>query len=89
MPLLLRIELNGSLRTIYDERLDLRPLGRLQIRRGSHVEPTPAGDWLADLSPVHGPLLGPFSRRSLALAAEREWLEQHWLQRGAPLHSTC
>jgi hypothetical protein len=33
--------------------------------------------WSANLSPVRGPKLGPFPRRSQALAAERQWLEQH------------
>lgn len=79
MSLPLRIEPGGLLRTLYDERLDLRPLGQIQIHRGSHVEPTPTGDWLADLSPVQGPCLGPFPVRSLALTAERDWLERHWL----------
>lgn len=30
--------------------------------------------WWADLSPVNGPLLGPFLSRSSALEAEVEWL---------------
>ena len=37
------------------------------------------GRWSADLAPVCGPSLGPFALRSEALAAEREWLETHWL----------
>jgi len=32
------------------------------------------GAWVADLRPVNGPLLGPFAKRSVALAAEEEWL---------------
>jgi hypothetical protein len=44
------------------------------IRRASHVEADKAGRWFADLSPVAGPVLGPFDRRSEALAAEHEWL---------------
>lgn len=31
----------------------------------------------ADLSPVGGPLLGPYQRRSEALAAEVQWLAEH------------
>jgi len=69
----------GSIRCLYGEELDLHQLGQLTIARGSHVEPTPAGEWTADLSPVDGPVLGPFDSRSEALTAEREWLEQHWL----------
>ena len=31
------------------------------------------------MKPVDGPVLGPFNMRSQALAAERRWLEKHWL----------
>ncbi len=75
----LLIEPGGAIRCVYDEQLDLQSLGRLSIQRGSHVEPTDDGQWTADLSPVQGPLLGPFASRTEALAAEREWLETHWL----------
>ena len=44
-----------------------------------HVEPEEQGRWLADLSPVNGPVLGPFDHRSEALQAEHDWLERHWL----------
>jgi hypothetical protein len=70
---------DGSVKAIYDEALDLATLGRLSIRRASHVEPTPEGRWQADLRPVSGPLLGPFDRRSEALNAEHAWLDLHWL----------
>ncbi len=53
--------------------------GSMNIQRGSHVEPTADGQWTADLSPVAGPVLGPFTLRTAALAAERQWLEEHWL----------
>ncbi len=76
------IDPSGGVRCIYDELLPLAELGRLSIQRGSHVEPDDAGQWTADLSPVGGPLLGPFETRSLALDAEREWLEQNWLGHG-------
>ena len=69
----------GQVRCVYGEALDLATLGQLTIRRGSYVEPLSDGRWTADLSPVHGPLLGPFTGRSEALAAERTWLDCHWL----------
>jgi len=75
----LRITTGGTVLCIYGEAIDLGGLGTLAIRRGSMVEPTSAGEWTADLSPVAGPLLGPFASRSLALAAEQAWLQQHWL----------
>ena len=74
------IENDGTIRCLYDEALDLAPLGNLQIQRGSHVEPDDHGRWLADMSPVNGPLLGPFSKRSDALTADVDWLTTHWLQ---------
>ena len=70
---------DGTLRTLYDERLDLTSLGPVTIERASHVEPTPGGLWTADLSPVGGPVLGPFSMRSVALTAEAIWIEAHVL----------
>ena len=76
------IDPKGDVRCVYDEALPLTDFGRLTIQRGSHVEPTAAGHWTADLSPVDGPLLGPFASRSAALDAEREWLEQNWLSHG-------
>jgi hypothetical protein len=59
---------------IYDEALDLREIGTLKITRASHVEPDAEGYWWADMGPSRGPVLGPFTSRSEALGAEREWL---------------
>ena len=69
----------GRLRCVYAETIDLAEIGRLTISRGSDVEPDEAGRWFADLAPVGGPKLGPFSRRSDALSAEAQWLDAHWL----------
>jgi hypothetical protein len=69
----------GTLRYVYDETVDLRALGQVHIVRGSHVEPDDRGQWFADLSPVLGPILGPFFLRSEALVAERRWLDDYWL----------
>lgn len=73
------IEPNGDVRCIYAEDIDLHQLGPLSIRRGSHVEPTDDGTWTADLSPVNGPVLGPFTARTEALDAEVKWLQANWL----------
>jgi hypothetical protein len=70
---------DGTVRAVYAEAIDLHNLGRPAITRASHVEPDAQGRWLADLTPVSGPVLGPFERRSDALAAERAWLAAHWL----------
>jgi hypothetical protein len=77
MKLLVKPE--GTVRAIYDETIDLAVLGRPSITRASTVEPDQEGRWLVDLTPVGGPVLGAFDRRSEALEAEREWLERHWL----------
>ena len=76
--MLLRVEGDGTVHCLYGEAVDLSVLGSLAIRRASHVEPDDMGQWWADLSPVGGPILGPFDLRSQALDAERVWLE-HWL----------
>ena len=65
---------DGVARCIYDEALDLREMGKLQITRASHVEPDADGYWWADMGPSGGPVLGPFRSRTAALGAEREWL---------------
>ena len=76
------IEPGGTTRCLYNEAIDLRALGQLKMSRGSHVEPTADGQWWSDLSPVCGPVLGPYALRSEALDAERQWLEAHWLLAG-------
>jgi hypothetical protein len=70
----------GLVRAIYSEEFDLATLGRPTIARASHVEPDGEGRWHADLRPLLGPVLGPFGRRTDALAAEVAWLEEHWLR---------
>ena len=62
---------DGGVRCVYDEALDLRALGKLQITRASHVEPDLDGKGWADMGPVGGPVLGPFGTRGEALQAER------------------
>ena len=69
------VQSNGTVHCLYGEELDLDQLGLLKISRGSLVEPTFDGCWTADLSPVDGPVLGPFRSRTEALQAERGWLQ--------------
>ncbi len=73
------VQPNGAIRCLYDESIDLSTVGQLSIRRASHVEPDADGQWFADLSPTDGPILGPFPRRSDALTAERNWINDHGL----------
>lgn len=76
------IELGGAVRCIYSEELDFAALGSPAISRASHVEPDQQGCWWANLSPVGGGILGPYTQRSAALEAEHEWLVRHWLNPG-------
>jgi len=70
-----RIMPDGSILAIYsDDRIEaLRLIGETTVTRASHVEPLGDG-WSADMSPVNGPVLGPFPSRQAALNAEVEWL---------------
>lgn len=77
---------DGEARFIYDDLLaGLISQDDGTTRRASHVEPTADGKgWTADLRPVGGPTLGPFSLRGEALQAERLWLEDQ-LRKGVAL----
>jgi len=77
------IEPGGAVRCIYSEAIHLAALGSPVISRASHVEPDQHGRWWADLSPVGGGILGPYTQRSAALDAEHEWLVRHWLNPGS------
>jgi hypothetical protein len=68
------VDAGGDVRCIYDEALDMREIGKLQITRASHVEPDAEGYWWADMGPSGGPVLGPFKSRTEALWAEKGWL---------------
>jgi hypothetical protein len=59
----------------YNESLDLSGLGTISIQRASYVEPGEDGKWTAAM--VGGPVLGPFNKRSEALKAEVQWLEEN------------
>ncbi len=80
----IRIMPNGELLMVYSDELTPALMeaygdeGSGQIQRASHVEPGPGG-WLADLSPVNGPILGPFPLRQTALDAEVAWLNANLL----------
>jgi len=73
------VQPKGTIRCVYGEQIELSRLGNLAVRRASHVEPNEEGRWLADLSPVSGPKLGPYDKRSEALREEEAWLQANWL----------
>ena len=69
------IDADGGVRAIWSDSLSwLRDEGECQIRRASHVEPTPESRWTADMRPSGGLILGDYDLRQDALAAELEWL---------------
>ena len=71
------IDESGGIRFIHsDELIPLRDaLGKGVTKRASNVEPDSNGEWSADLSPVNGPVIGPFTTRQEALDAEIAWLK--------------
>ena len=75
--MMLVVNVGGDVRCVYAEDLDLAAIGSVHITRASHLEPDETGHWRADITPAGGPVLGPFARRSAALAAERQWLEEN------------
>ena len=78
----LRIDPSGQVHCVYGEAIDLAGLGALTIRRAGRVEPDREGRWWIDLSPLGGPTLGPYPRRSAALAAEAAWVEARLFAEG-------
>ena len=71
----IQLRLRGdTIRHIYsDDLLSLASQGKAVTARASHVEPGNGG-WMVDLTPVNGPIMGPYPRRDEALNAEVEWL---------------
>lgn len=70
---------DGTIAFVWDDALAFTVgLGAVRMPRASNVEwPAGADGWIADMSPVNGPALGPFLERADALRAEREWLDAH------------
>ena len=75
------------IQAVHDDRLTAGLLAKLpgaqvSIQRASHVEPKSGStEWEADMSPTHGPTLGPFPSRAAALTAEVDWINAHALGR--------
>jgi hypothetical protein len=64
--------------------VDARGHGRFQrlctfSAKATRVSRADRGRWFADLSPVDGPVLGPFKLQSKALEAEVDWFRLHVL----------
>jgi hypothetical protein len=69
---------DGTMRCLYTEEIDLSAIGNMAIQRTSNVNPDDMGQWWAEILP-DGPLLGPFAKRSEALAAEIDYIENNVL----------
>ena len=70
---------DGSIRFIYSDetaQFARETFGPFSVRRASHVEPCEQG-WTADMAPVGGPVLGPYTHRHEALSSEVAWLNAH------------
>lgn len=79
----------GDLIVIYSDPVKIMiDLGTAIIKRASHVEPSSVGEWTADLSPMNGPILGPFDTRQAALVAEVAWLQERMEQDCSPFRFT-
>ena len=80
--LIFYISSEGSMRFIYTDEFKHLLDGSISssIKRVSHVEPV-SGElkWTADMSPINGPVLGPFDTRTEALEAEVDWLNKNYL----------
>lgn len=79
--MIILVPLEGDVSLLYTEVIDLKKIGTITSnKRVSHVEPAPLEPdrWCADMSPVNGPVLGPFDTRSEALQAEERWLEKNY-----------
>lgn len=85
------IKPDGTILFVYDDRLlTILEEGDANVVRASHVEPIkfrPIGGlmelsgWQADLTPIGGPILGPFLYRSEAISKEIKWIEENYLGR--------
>lgn len=79
---------DGTIRFIYDDSLKwLSSESNIFLKRASHIEANVNDnkvEWFADLSPVNGPLLGPFASREESIEAEKHWLHKYHL----PCYST-
>lgn len=77
------VDKDGNIKLIYEDDLvgllREKAAGAISITRASHVEPTVGGCWTADLTPVRGPVLGPFATRQEALTAEVNWINTNVL----------
>ena len=75
---------DGNVKFIYNEKLIDTLNTNANIRsdaRASHVEPDEIniGKWKVDLSPVNGPIIHNFNKRSIALQYEVDWLNDNYL----------
>lgn len=77
----IKINPDGTAIMIYTEDINIADLGSVQsITRVSRVEPTSGNQWAADMGPIGGPVLGAFDKRSDALSAEINWIEENILE---------
>jgi len=77
----IKINPDGTAVMIYTEDIDVAEIGDVRsITRVSTVEPTSGNQWAADMRPIGGPVIGTFNKRSDALTAEVNWIEENILE---------
>lgn len=77
------IDTDGTVQFVYSDDAAAMLAGETETsetQRASHVEPE-GDNWCADLAPVGGPKLGPFTTRAEALGAEVAWLANEMARR--------
>jgi len=84
----------GEMKFIYNEKLlDVftknNTIGSRLDARASHVEPDEhkPGKWVVDLTPVGGPVIDGFDKRSVALDYEVDWLNDNILVGGTDVRN--
>ena len=79
--MVIAIKPDGTMQFIYkDEMARIIKKGNAKIKRASYVEPK-ENKWTANLSPLKGPILGPFPLRKTALQEEEKWIQQNVLRK--------
>lgn len=71
------IKPDGAVQALYTDDFDFETLGKREISKASYIEVDEQSQFWSDLSPVDGPRLGPFYKRSQAIKAEQDWIVQN------------
>ena len=77
--MLINILPSGYVECLYTDKINLRNIGSLDVRRASNVEfDNNKQGWMVDIE-LDGAILGPFESREVAIQAEVEYIENNIL----------